>query len=367
MSSVGESLVNCNLYVRGFSMQWTEVELKAMFEKHGTIASLKVLYDPVTTASRCMGFVRFEQHQDAAAAISALDGIIPPDSYTPLIVKFAKDNGLPHSKSTRQVNQRFTPYGTIEEQKDMFNLYLRDLPLTMTEEELNTMMAQYGTIVTCKLSPDRYTGKSRGVAFCRYQTMEAAAAAIGTLENKMLAGSTVPLKVQYTRDTSRKATPATITTHPSGLLHIAPGGNYPGAPQATQAPAAYGATQAPAAAYGATQAAYGQTAAYGAQAPAYPGYDAAAYGAATGTEQYYYPQATQPQVTQTPEQGAQATQAQAQPQYYAQPTPAASYPPQYPPVYAPYGAAPAPPAAILPFPPQQPVGPTTTYGKAPKK
>ena len=80
-----------NLYVRNLPMEWTSAELIALGEKYGPVVSAKVLYNPLTTASRGMGFIRFAEHADATLAIAGMNGHIPDTVHAkPINVQFAK-------------------------------------------------------------------------------------------------------------------------------------------------------------------------------------------------------------------------------------------------------------------------------------
>jgi hypothetical protein len=85
-----------NLYVRNIPMEWTAQELISLGEKYGPIVSAKIMYNPLTTASRGMGFIRYAEHADATLAIAGLNGHIPEVAggahhLKPLNVQFAKD------------------------------------------------------------------------------------------------------------------------------------------------------------------------------------------------------------------------------------------------------------------------------------
>ena len=106
-----------NLYVRNLPMEWTAADLIALGEKYGAVVSAKVLYNPLTTASRGMGFIRFAEHADATLAIAGMNGHIPDSAVhaKPLNVQFAKDqqSAQPH---THQATAR-TPQQHSEEQR----------------------------------------------------------------------------------------------------------------------------------------------------------------------------------------------------------------------------------------------------------
>lgn len=62
------------LYVGNLSFTTTEGELKETFEKHGALASVKVITDRDTGRSRGFAFVEFEDAACARSAQEALDG-----------------------------------------------------------------------------------------------------------------------------------------------------------------------------------------------------------------------------------------------------------------------------------------------------
>ena len=49
-------------------------------------------------------------------------------------------------------------------------LYVGNLPFTTTEEDLQSMFAQAGNVVSVSLIKDRDTGRSRGFAFVEFST-----------------------------------------------------------------------------------------------------------------------------------------------------------------------------------------------------
>ena len=66
------------------------------------------------------------------------------------------------------------------------NLYVGNLSYDTTEDTLRTLFAEFGEIESANLITDRYTGRSRGFAFVEMATEEAAQAAMGALNGKMV-------------------------------------------------------------------------------------------------------------------------------------------------------------------------------------
>jgi RNA recognition motif-containing protein len=62
------------LYVGNIPFSTTEDELRAAFERHGSVASVNVITDRETGRPRGFAFVEMDDASAAEAAMSALDG-----------------------------------------------------------------------------------------------------------------------------------------------------------------------------------------------------------------------------------------------------------------------------------------------------
>ncbi len=76
-------------------------------------------------------------------------------------------------------------------------LYVGNLPYQTTEEEIQEMFEQYGTVESVKLIVDRETGKKKGYGFLEMDD-EGAQAAITALNDSMFGGRN--LKVDSARE-----------------------------------------------------------------------------------------------------------------------------------------------------------------------
>ncbi|NLI15544.1 MAG: RNA-binding protein [candidate division Zixibacteria bacterium] len=63
-----------DIYVGNLSYQTTEDELKSTFEQFGQVASVRIVKDKFSGDSKGYGFVEMGSKEEAAAAISGLDG-----------------------------------------------------------------------------------------------------------------------------------------------------------------------------------------------------------------------------------------------------------------------------------------------------
>lgn len=83
---------NANLYIAYLPKTYAQGDLDAMFRPFGTIITSKILIDSETGLSRGVGFVRYDKHSEAQAAISALNGKVLPGCSQPILVKFANQS-----------------------------------------------------------------------------------------------------------------------------------------------------------------------------------------------------------------------------------------------------------------------------------
>jgi RNA recognition motif-containing protein len=67
-------------------------------------------------------------------------------------------------------------------------LYVGGLPYAITEQQLQDLFTQHGTVVSAKVITDKYTGQSRGFGFVEMSTPEEAKKAITALNGTQLDG-----------------------------------------------------------------------------------------------------------------------------------------------------------------------------------
>ncbi|MCB9908662.1 MAG: RNA-binding protein [Planctomycetes bacterium] len=77
------------------------------------------------------------------------------------------------------------------------NIYVGNLAYSVTEDDLRQSFEQYGTVTTCDLIQDKYSGRSKGFGFVEMTNNQEAQSAIEALNETDLQGR--PLKVNETR------------------------------------------------------------------------------------------------------------------------------------------------------------------------
>ena len=82
------------------------------------------------------------------------------------------------------------------------NIYVGNLPYSITESEVEALFAQYGEVSTINLITDPFTGQSKGFGFLEMPTQMHAEEAIKLLNNSSLKGKT--LKVNQARPREKR-------------------------------------------------------------------------------------------------------------------------------------------------------------------
>jgi RNA recognition motif-containing protein len=83
-------------------------------------------------------------------------------------------------------------------------LYVGNLPFSTTEEDLRTMFAQAGTVVSVSLIKDRDTGRSRGFAFVELSTQAEAEKAVSLFNNTPLENRSLKVNLARPKEDSGK-------------------------------------------------------------------------------------------------------------------------------------------------------------------
>lgn len=84
------------------------------------------------------------------------------------------------------------------------NIYVGNLPFTVTEDELKNMFSEFGEIASANIINDRYSGQSKGFGFVEMTSQEEAEKAINALNNSDVQGRSIKVsEARPRRDTPR--------------------------------------------------------------------------------------------------------------------------------------------------------------------
>eukprot|EP00258_Populus_trichocarpa_P001840 XP_002301171.2 polyadenylate-binding protein 2 [Populus trichocarpa] len=167
-----------NIYVKNLAESTTDEDLKSIFEEHGAITSAVVMRD-ADGKSKCFGFVNFENVDDAAKAVEALNGKKFDDKEWYV--------GKAQKKSERELELKGRFEQSLEsvEKYQAVNLYIKNLDDSVNDEKLKELFSDFGTITSCKVMHDP-SGISRGSGFVAFSTPEEASRALAELNGKMV-------------------------------------------------------------------------------------------------------------------------------------------------------------------------------------
>lgn len=168
-----------NVYVKNLSESTTEEDLQKTFGEFGTLTSVVVMRDG-DGKSKCFGFVNFENADDAARAVEALNGKKFDDKEWYV--------GKAQKKSEREVELKLRFEQNMKEAADKFqgaNLYIKNLDDSIDDEKLKQLFSPFGNITSCKVMRDP-SGISRGSGFVAFSTPEEASRALLEMNGKMV-------------------------------------------------------------------------------------------------------------------------------------------------------------------------------------
>jgi len=171
--SYGEQLSRTNLYIRGLSPNTTDKNLFELCSPFGKIVSTKAIIDKATNNCKGYGFVDFDSPVAAENAVKQL------------------------------LLQGIEAQMAKQQEQDPTNLYIANLPITMTEIDLDSMLNPFGNVISTRILKDM-NQQPRGVGFARMESKEKCDLIIQNFNNKLLVGSKEPLLVKFADGGNKK-------------------------------------------------------------------------------------------------------------------------------------------------------------------
>uniref|UniRef100_A0A8C5KUI3 RNA-binding motif, single-stranded-interacting protein 2 pseudogene n=1 Tax=Jaculus jaculus TaxID=51337 RepID=A0A8C5KUI3_JACJA len=150
-----DQLSKTNLYIRGLQAGTTDQDLVKLCQPYGKIVSTKAILDKTTNKCKGYGFVDFDSPSSAQKAVMAL--------------------------KARRVQAQMAK----QQEQDLTNLYISNLPLLMDEQELEGMLKPFGQVISTRILRDT-SGTSRGVGFARMESTEKCEAIISHFNGKYI-------------------------------------------------------------------------------------------------------------------------------------------------------------------------------------
>ncbi|MBA0759675.1 hypothetical protein Gotri_022522 [Gossypium trilobum] len=185
-----------NVYVKNLSKSTTDEDLKTIFGEYGEITSAVVMRD-ADGKSKCFGFVNFENANDAAKAVEALNGKKFDDKEWYV--------GKAQKKSEREHELKAQFEQTMKEAADKSqgaNLYIKNLDDSIGDETLKELFSEFGNITSCKVMCDP-NGISKGSGFVAFSTPEEASRALAEMNGKMVVSKPLYVAVAQRKEERR--------------------------------------------------------------------------------------------------------------------------------------------------------------------
>jgi polyadenylate-binding protein len=281
-----------NCYVKNVPLQWDDAKLLEEFSKFGEVISCSITKglrkgskktmanpkeeapegeesEPVDGAdeggdskedSLGFGFVNFQEHEAAAAAIEALNGkeykTVGEDGQETTIEMYV---GRAQKKAERERELRAKFEAEKMDRISKFqgvNLYVKNLDDSVTDDQLRDEFATMGTITSARVMKDMKDGRSRGFGFVCFSTPEEATRAVNEMNGKLINNKPIFVALAQRREVRRAQLEAQHATRgpvgpggpgQPGMMRGGPMGapmGYPGAmPMYMQRPGPGGAMQ----------------------------------------------------------------------------------------------------------------------------
>lgn len=170
-----------NLFVKNLNESIDNVKLHDMFVKFGYILSCKVVTSQ-DGKSKGYGFVQFESEESANTAIDNINGTVVGGKQI-YVGNFIKKN------------ERILPSPDAK----YTNLYVKNLDLDITEEQLQEKFSEFGKITNSAITKDE-NGSSKGFGFVNFDSPDDAKQAVD-----MMNGTQFGSKVLYVARAQKKA------------------------------------------------------------------------------------------------------------------------------------------------------------------
>jgi len=210
-----------NLYVKNIDPEVTENEFVELFARYGTVTSAVIQLDG-EGRSKGFGFVNFEYHDQAQAAVEALHD--SEHNGRKLFVSRAQ------KKAEREDELRKT-YETAKQEKmskyQGVNLYIKNLEDDIDDEKLRGEFEPFGTITSCKVMCDE-KGTSKGFGFVCFSSPDEATKAVAEMNNKIIGTKPLYVSLAQRREVRRQQLESQIAQRNQIRLQQAAAAGIPG-------------------------------------------------------------------------------------------------------------------------------------------
>lgn len=226
-----------NIYVKNLDPEVSTQEFEELFGRYGTITSAALQTDE-EGKSRGFGFINYEAHEQAQAAVDALHE--SEHNGRRLYVSRAQ------KKSEREDELRKSYEAAKQEKMSKYqgvNLYIKNLEDDIDDDKLRAEFEPFGNITSCKVMRDE-KGSSKGFGFVCFSSPDEATKAVSEMNNKMIGTKPLYVSLAQRREVRRQQLETQIAQRNqirmqqaaqmggpgfmNGPMYYPPGPGYPG-------------------------------------------------------------------------------------------------------------------------------------------
>ena len=192
---------NHKIYINNLPEKYTIAELNSLCKEYGNVLNANIFSDRI---GQKFGIVEFTNENEAKDAMSKLnEKIIEKDDKKNKLSVQIYQTQFEHKQFL--LNQSMK----MKETKAKCNLYIKNIPLTAKEEDLEKVFSKYGEITSIRIQKDKIENKdnkdkielvSKGFGFISFDKPEEAKKALEDMDQKFLPGFegwNKPLDIDY--------------------------------------------------------------------------------------------------------------------------------------------------------------------------
>lgn len=185
-----------NIYVKNLDLSIDDAKLKELFSEFGSITSAVVMRSE-DNSSKGFGFVNFETHEMASAAIAKMHDLQIGEKKL-----FCCRAEKKRRRELRLRRERDQVRAELALKYQGVNLYIKNLDDSVNEERLRLAFAPFGTITSTKIMTDE-KGVSKGFGFVCFSTPDEATKAVTAMNTVMFASKPLYVALHQTKEVRR--------------------------------------------------------------------------------------------------------------------------------------------------------------------
>lgn len=210
-----------NLYVKNLDPEMTQEEFETLFKSFGNVTSAALSVDE-EGKSKGFGFVNFEKHEEAQAAVDALHEV--EQNGRKFFVTRAQKKAEREEELRRSYEQakmeKLSKYQGV-------NLYIKNLEDDIDDEKLRSEFEVFGTVTSAKIMRDEKS-TSKGFGFVCFSTPEEATKAVAEMNNKMIGSKPLYVSLAQRKEVRRQQLESQIAQRNQIRMQQAAAAGLPG-------------------------------------------------------------------------------------------------------------------------------------------